>query len=219
MFLPAVAVQHLLSSLSNRTHWRKLEGAIRTYRADKDLDKLAECCRLYKLAAVAPVMAAISAEANVGHPDALTKLERLKHACRAATRTELRKWTDSLNSLDNSMWVSLMVLAAWALSDLATSLHDLAQAEGTRLWLGFREDFPVIWCGLLNLVLSIILKRIILSRVNRLELRIKQLSIDFIAGLQPESAGIQHLDSPAERARSASKLWVGLCRQHHIERQ
>jgi len=185
MFLPAVAVQHLLSSLSNRTHWRKLEGAIREYVADKDLDKLAGSCRLCNLAAATPVIAAIAAEANVGHPTTLIKLERLKHAGRSATRNELRKWTSSLNFLDSLVCVSLILLAAWALSDLATSLNDLAQAEGAAggLLLGLRQGFPVLWSGLVFLVMSIILKQIILSRVNRLELRIKNLSIDFIVGL------------------------------------
>jgi hypothetical protein len=185
MFLPAVAIQHMLSSLNNRTHWRKLEGPIREYFADKDLDKLAAWCSYCNLAAAAPVIAAVAAQANLSHPTTLIKVEKLKQACRSAARAELRKWTASLSALDNLMFVSMIVLAIWAVSDLATLLSDFAQAESAaaaELW-GLRQDYPVLWWGLLNLVLGIILKRIILSRVNRLELKMNKLSIDFIIGL------------------------------------
>jgi hypothetical protein len=186
ILLAAVATQHVLSSLYNRMQWSKLEGAIRNCLADRDMDRLAAWCRHYNLSAAASVIAAIAAQAKVGHPTALTKLERFKQAGRSATRTELRKWMGGLNSLDSSVCVSLSLLAAWVVADLARSLQNLSQTEGAAgvaLSWEFHEDFPLLWCGLLLLVSHLVFRRIILSRIKKLELRINRLSMDFIVGL------------------------------------
>jgi hypothetical protein len=166
--------------------WSKLEGAIRNSFADRDMDKLAAWCRHCHLSAAAPVIAAIAAQANVKHPTPLIKLEKLKQAGRSGTRTEIRKWLEGINFLDSSVCVSLIVLAAWAASDLARSFNDLAQAEGAggvALALDFNRDFPLLWCGLLLLVTHLVARRIIISRVKKLELRVNRLSMDLIVGL------------------------------------
>jgi hypothetical protein len=184
LFVVACITERARASLADRQDSRKLERALQACFAAKDLDRAAYYCGVYNRAVIAPVIAAMVAQTKLTHPTALITLERPKHAWSSAAAIELSKWTGAVRRLQFTRWVSLMLLGLFILWSLWRSLDDIAIAGATSplAMLGqLRQDSMMISHGLLMFVVSLISERTILSRTNKLELQINQLSIDFIA--------------------------------------